>query len=79
MSPIQELFTDKNQCFREICEVRKLIGHREATHTTFEAAIQTLGFILLYCPVEILPIVESQIEETQRRHSFFILHECGLI
>ena len=69
---IQDLYRDKDYCFKEIGNIRAAIGSKEATQKIFDNAIKSLGFMALYCPAEIIPIVHSQLSETEMRLTYFM-------
>jgi len=70
MSELQDLYKDKNYCFKEIGNIRAMIGRKDATQNTFDNAIKSLGFMSLYCPQDILSLVHSQIrvKSSQKGH-----------
>jgi len=69
---IRDLYRDKNYCFKEIGNIRASIGGKDATQKTFDNAIKSLAFMILYCGEDILPIVQGQLAETEMRLTYFI-------
>jgi hypothetical protein len=71
---ITKLFEDEQYCIDEIQRIRQTLGDkRTATKEAFEAAISTLGFMLIHCPEDFRWQVESQLHETTRRQVMLML------
>jgi len=71
---IANLFADKNYCLEELMRLRDSISTRPLTNKVFDAAYKTLGFMILHCPKEIYSLVQSQLEETGKRHTLCLTH-----
>ena len=71
---IEALFKDRRYCLDEICRIREAWGCTTTfTSRMIEAARWTLGFMLLYAPMEIQITVEATISELDRREVYFLL------
>jgi hypothetical protein len=71
---IQEHFSDKKTCFASIAEARKAWGNRNTTREQFDGLEQGLGLLYLYCPEDIMDIVQSTLDEATTRRTHFELH-----
>lgn len=72
MDAIEQLFRTKEHTFQVIREARELFTNNTTTEKQYEAMETTLAFVLLYCPEELLPLVESTLYEAHRRKVHFI-------
>ena len=75
MDTIEQLYSDRDYCLKEIGNIRQSIGTTQATQKTFDAAIRSLGFMRLYAPAEIMGLVDMQIGETETRLTYFLLRD----
>jgi hypothetical protein len=69
---IQEYYSDRDTCFKEIAQARKLFGNPKATLEQYAALDKGLGLMFLYCPEDIQPIVEATMEESDRRRLYIL-------
>ena len=68
---IKDLFSDKQYCLDEICRIRHALSDKAATRETFEKAIETLIYMMLYCPEDIQGNVQAQLSETELRLTYY--------
>ncbi len=73
MNDIQDLFKDKDYCYQEIRSIRAQISKKDVQIKDFTAAIQSLAFMRLYCPEELLGMVDAQISEAETRERYILL------
>jgi hypothetical protein len=73
----EDAFKDKEYCFEQIKEARKLFGNKNTTEEQYEAMEKVLGFAYLYCPEEIKSLVFATLNEAERRKIHFILNIWG--
>jgi len=62
-----ELYKDKQYCYSEILEARKIFGTVPFTYEKGELLLKGLCLMLFHCPEEIKDTVEATIYETSRR------------
>ena len=66
-----EYYSDKKNCFADICQARKAFGSTETTVEQYDAMEKGLGIMLLWCPEEIRGIVEATLFEAEARRPYF--------
>lgn len=69
--PIHEYYSDKENCFADICEARKAFGSTLTTEDQYDAMEKGLGIMFLHCPEEISVIVEATMSEAAWRRPYF--------
>ena len=78
-SSLQAIFADVDYCRQEIMRIREDWGNRKTfTSKMIEAARKVLGFMMLYGPEEIQPVVESTLEELMRREVLVLMYSPPL-
>lgn len=73
------MFESPEYCNAEICRIRESIGTTKATDETFHAALETLVLMRVYAPKECLPVIDSQLTETERRYDYFKMRHINTL
>jgi hypothetical protein len=68
---IEEHYSNKENCYREIGEARKIFGSKETTESQYEQMEKSLALMYLYCPEEIQVAVISTLNEATMRKPYF--------
>jgi hypothetical protein len=68
---LAELFKDKEYCYRELAEARKLWGNKDTTEAQFDQLETTLTLMLVHCPSDIQYAVQASIREAGMRRTYF--------
>lgn len=66
-----EYYSDKQNCFDDICAARKAFGSTATTEAEYDQMEKALGIMFLHCPEEIQHIVEATIWEADMRRHYF--------
>ena len=70
---MKTLFQDEQYCKDEILRIREAFGNKNSFNTaTIDASRYSLGFMYLYCPERLQPLVESTLDELSRREQFLL-------
>jgi hypothetical protein len=70
-NPIQEVYASEQYCKDEIMCIRDMFGSvKTFTLDNCNAAIKSLGFMLLYCPENIKTHVEATLYELELRINY---------
>ena len=69
---IQELFSNKEYCYDQLREARKIFTDINSTEKQYEAMETTLAFMYLYCSEDLQSIVFATLNEAQMRKYRFI-------
>ena len=67
---IKNLYSNKEYCLKEISQTRKFWNDpQNNTMEKWDVVIETLGFMLMYCPESISYIVQATLTEANMRMS----------
>lgn len=69
--PLIEYYADKENCFTDIREARKVFGSTLTTEEQYDALEKGLVIMFIHCPEEIQGIVEATIVEAGMRKPYF--------
>jgi len=70
---MEKLFSNEQYCKDELLRIREAFGNKITFNKeTIDASRYTLGFMMLYCSEKLIPMVESTLEELNRRELYFL-------
>jgi hypothetical protein len=75
-SSIQEVYKKKENCIRDIQLAREMFGKKSSTPKQFNSCTDSLGFMMLYAPEDILPMVQATLSELVMRRSYRIMGDA---
>lgn len=68
-----EVFSDKKYCLEELSRIRETWGDKTSFTTKSSEAIRyTLGFMYLYCPIELQIAVDAHLLELDIRERYLL-------
>lgn len=70
---IQELFEDRQYVNAEIARMREAWGSKSTfNNSVIDASRQTLAFMYLYAPIDMLGVIDASLYELNRREQFLL-------
>ncbi len=69
--PLIEYYSNKDNCYADICTARKAFGSTLTTEDQYDAMEKGLGIMYMHCPEEISMQVLATIEEATFRREYF--------
>jgi len=64
---LQEHYANRETCLRELGQAREVMGNRNTTMKQADGVMKGLGFMLLYCPPDLVTAVEAHIIDWENR------------
>ena len=70
---MKEIFSEKEYCYGQISEARKIFGNKETTKAQYDAMEDALGLGILYAPDEDVALAfQATLHEATMRKFYFI-------
>jgi hypothetical protein len=72
---IEEYYKDRENCCGDLSIARSLMTSGTATEEQLDGMEKGLALMYCYCPEDMMEMVHSQLEESERRRMYRRLHK----